>query len=405
MSKILFNVFVFFLVLSMGVCYGEISGAEDTSPFNHLETLLKNVTPEERKIEIKKFAVEQVQNNPELAKKIFDQPLLNESVLGKFIENTNLKLKAFEPDDDDDSASLGFSYSYAKNRKMRFNKQSVELPVVNYSGLDLAFQAKGNVAFDEDVNPNDFLSTKLNWSYFSSRGGVWGKITDPSTLTKLDGLRFAMTKVSFDNFKKSTEWQEYKDIIGKNLTDQYYFHIGMDGGVESDQSFDKKQYTYGAKAGLVARGWGEESILGKFNVLDYIPALIRRYSGVDDQWRPRGSTFPSVLLGVDRVTPDGNDPRTKIGDDSDFTRLTVEASFKTQLTEWKTDPVYVEANFRYYHELDAKKSVKDADLDDFNYFTIALRLPQNIFVSYATGKLPLDASNDQVYSIGLNYNF
>ncbi|MBW2664107.1 MAG: hypothetical protein JRD93_19545 [Deltaproteobacteria bacterium] len=402
MSKNVFNLFVFFLVLSVGVCYWEISGAEDRGSF---ESLFKPYISEEgeRKIEIKKFAVELVQNDPELANRIFDLPLVNESFLGKLIEDTNLKLKAFEPDDKDDSASLGFSYSYAKNYKMPFNKNKQS---VNYSGIDLAFQAKGNVAFDEDVNPNDFLDTKLNWSYFSSRGGVSGKITDPSTLTKLDYLRCAMTNmVSFDNFKKSTEWQEYKDIIGKNLTDQYYFHIGMDGGLESDQSFDKKQYTYGAKAGLVARGWGEESILGKFNVLDYIPALIRRYSGVDDQWRPRGSTFPSVLLGVDRVTPDGNDPRTKIGDDSDFTRLTVEASFKTQLTEWKTDPVYVEANFRYYHELDAKKSVKDADLDDFNYFTIALRLPQNIFVSYATGKLPLDASNDQVYSIGLNYNF
>ena len=402
MFKNIFSLFVFFLVLSMGVCYGDISAAEERSPFAELETLLKIVTSDEgeKKIEIKKFAVELVQNDPELANRIFDLPLVKDSFLGKLIEDTNLKLKAFEPDGEDESASLGFSYSYAKNHKMRINKQSM-----NYSGFDLAFNAKGNVAFDEEVNPNDFLDTKLNWSYFSSWGGISGKIEDAPTLDKKDKLVLALTVMEFDNLRKSAQWQEYKDIIAKHLTDQYYCNIGMDGGLESDQTFDKKQYTYGAKVGLVARGWGEESILGKLNVLDYIPALIRIYSAVDDQWQPRGSTFPSVLIGLDRVMPDGDDPRSKVGDDSDFTRLMVEASFKTQLTEWKTDPVYVEANYRYYYELDAENLVKDAELDNFDYFSIALRLPKNIFVSYATGKLPLDASDDQVYSIGLNYNF
>ena len=404
MSKSIINTIISFLffIFSVSVCYAELPGEAEKSPFDELKTLLKVLKAEEseRNIEIKKFAIKLVQDDPELANKIFDLPLAKESFLGKLIEDTNLKLKAFESDDEGESASLGFSYSYAKNRKLRFDEQSV-----NYSGLDISFKAKGNIAFDKDANPNDFLDTKLSWSYFLSRGGVIGEIKDPGTIDKLDELTIEFTKMKFEDFRKSPQWQEYKDIIGKHLTDQYYLDIGVDGGLESDQSFDKKQYTFGAKAGLVPRGWGEDSILGKLNVLDYIPALIRRYSAVDDLWQPRGSAFPSVLLGVDRVVPEGDDPRAQATDNSDYTRFMVEASFKTQLTQWKADPVYLEANFRFYHEFDASQPVKDAELDEFTYFSMALRLPMNLFVSYTTGRLPLDASDDQVYSIGLDYNF
>lgn len=404
MFKLISSAIVMCLIstFSFGLCYAEGPATTVESSFDQLKLLLKNshVQENDQNIEIKKFAVELVQGDPELANKIFDLPLVKVSPLGKFIEDTNLKIKAFEADKDGESASLGFSYDYGKNHKLRFGEKTV-----NYSGLDLSFKSKGNVAFDRDINPNDFLDTKLSWSYFSSKGGVVGEITDKYTLEKLDDLTMKLTKMKFEELTKSTQWQEYKGLLARHMTDQYYFDIGFDGGLESDQSFDDKQYTFGVKTGLVPRGWGKESILGKCNVLDYIPALIRRYSGVDDTWQPRGTAFPSLLLGVDRVNPEEGDPRDKAGDNSDFTRLKLEASFKTLVTQWEADPIYLEANFRFYHEFGAMQQVKAAGLAEFNYFSAALRLPKNLFVSYSTGKLPLDQSNDKVYEVGLSYNF
>jgi len=409
MSKSIINTIIFlFLFTSFSVvCYA----AELEKPFDtpEVRAIVEELKPgiiglkddNEKNQEIKNFFIELAQDDPELVNKIFDLPLVKESFLGKLIEDTNLKLKVFEPEEEGKSASLGFSYSYNKNHKSRFDKESE-----NYSGLDIAFKAKGNVAFDNDANPKDFLDTKLSWSYFLSRGGVFGVIDDGPTLTKLNELETKIAMITeAQELRTSKDWADYKKIIGKHLSDQYYFDIGLDGGLESDQSFKKKQYTYGAKAGLVARGWGDDSILGLLNVLDYIPALIRQYSAIDDKWRPRGSAFPSVLLGVDQVMPEGDDPRAQAGDDSDFPRFKVEASFKTLFAEWKTDPVYLEANFRFYHEFSASQAVKDAKLDEFTFFSIALRLPQNIFVSYSTGKLPLNEADSQVYSIGLDYNF
>ena len=46
-----------------------------------------------------------------------------------------------------------------------------------------------------------------------------------------------------------------------------------------------------------------------------------------------------------------------------------------------------------------------ANLDEQRYLTAALSLDNGMFASYTTGKLPLDAQNDQVYEVGFHYKF
>ncbi len=403
MFRPILNTTIFLILLiAVNLSYAEAPSEEENSPFNDLKTLLKifDTKDNEIDIELKKFAINLVQDDPELANKIFELPMIKGSPLGKFIEDANLKLKVFDSGDEDESASLGFSYSYAKNYQIGSDKKFVK-----YSGFDISIKAIGNVAFDNDFNPKDFLDTKCNIYYFSSRGGVKSRIDDPGTFDRLDNLNIELTKMKFAEFKESSQWREYKDIISKHLTDQYFFDVGIDAGMESDQSFDSKQYTFGLKTGLVSRGWSKNSILGRLNVLDYIPAFIRQYSAVDDAWQPRGSSFPSFLFGIDRVAPEGDDPRNEAGDDTTFSRFKLETSFKTQLTVWNNEPVYLESNFRFYREFNASQQVKAAELDNFTYFSTALRLPKNLFVSYSTGKLPLNESNDKVYEAGFSYNF
>ena len=71
----------------------------------------------------------------------------------------------------------------------------------------------------------------------------------------------------------------------------------------------------------------------------------------------------------------------------------------------KKENIFFNANIRYYQELNAESEIISADLDDHIYFVMALQSSSGFYVSYANGKLPFDAKNNEIYSIGFNYKF
>lgn len=189
------------------------------------------------------------------------------------------------------------------------------------------------------------------------------------------------------------------------MTNQLFLRGSAEGGLESNQDFTLKQYTYGANLSIIAKGWGKDSWIGHANILDYIPAALRVLSGTDSNFEPRGSAFPTFMIGFDQVMPQDMDPRAVVGDTSDFTRLRAEIGFRTSVGQWENDSIFLEANIRHYQEINASNAVKAADLDTNTFFTLALQLPMNTYVAYTTGKLPLDQENDQVYEAGFKYKF
>ena len=326
------------------------------------------------------------------------------SALEKILKGAKIKLKFFESQDEDDPASFGFEYDYSKDfAHHRFKGE-------NRSGLTGNFGASGNVAFDRDVNPNNFLDTSFSFLWYYSIGG-FKDVSDEAEKIAPDVIRewlnASVEAETLEELDNLPEWHKLSQAIRNRLTDQYYFDLSAKGGLESDQSFDNKQYYYGLHLGFVARGWNaDESALAKFNILDYPAALLRILSGVDSKWRPRGSAFPEFLVGIDHVEPEDDNPRkTMANDDSSFDRVRLEASFRTLAATYKNASAFLEANFRHYEELSPSESVEDAGLDSYTYFTVALTMPSanGIYVSYTTGELPMDHKDDQVYELGFKY--
>ena len=67
--------------------------------------------------------------------------------------------------------------------------------------------------------------------------------------------------------------------------------------------------------------------------------------------------------------------------------------------------VKFECSWRYFKEIDADDAIKAAGLDQFHYFAASLVHDSGWLLTYASGKLPLDRQNDQVWELGYRFKF
>ncbi len=322
----------------------------------------------------------------------------------QFLKDVNFQFKAFDVDDQPDSA-LGFSYDYQKS--IEDHELSCDTSASCVMGLDLSFSSKGNFAFDKDKNPNDFLSSSLQFDFFRSVGGsLSGPMSEQ--ILKLDEA-FANAETEED---EEAVVQELIALVKPNLTNQFYFEFGGHASLESNQRFSQKQWVYGFHTAIEVKSWSEQSAFSKFNFFDYPFALLRALSGYElcegkfsDCFKPRGTSLPVLQLGLSRVSPENDDPRKNAGDDSDFNRIEAELSFKTPIARVGENAVYIAMNYRYFKEIDAAPAVENADLDRFDFFTITLGGDEGLFVSYTDGKLPMDFTDDRVFELGYQFQF
>ena len=321
-------------------------------------------------------------------------------ILSKLTKGLNLEFKTFDSGANSSSLGVGYSYSKTINKPYELSAGSV----TDFSGLQMDFNADGNVAFEPEVNPENFLNTKFSFEYFRSSGGALPATTNVQA--ELNKLEDALAEYStWKEVEASKEWKQFHDIMSSHLSTQVYFDIAADGGLESNQSFSRKQYTYGLNGALIAKGWSPNSAIARFNVFDYVPAAIRWASGLDDKFTPSGSSFPNILVGIDQVMPQDTDPRTIAGDATDYARGRVEIGMTSHLGRFMGEMISFQGNFRHYQEIDPVAAVRAADLDKYSFFTAAILLPKNTYVSYSTGKLPLSAADDQIYEAGFKFNF
>lgn len=314
-----------------------------------------------------------------------------------FLRDVNLRFKNFRTNGQDGSAALGFSYSYSKDIKKHLFRQKS----ASSSGVSFAIKADGNVGFDRKVNPQNFLDSKLSFHFFHSHGGVIDR-ADTSIANRLNELEDELTKITDpDSLMISPVWKEFMSAVSSHLTTQFYVDLSLKAGLESNQDFSQKQYVYGAHLGVDLKAWNRNSTLANLNIFDWPFTVIRVLTGYDKNLSPRGSTIPTILVGIDQVNPADDSLRVMVEDDSAYPRFRGEISFKTPISK-SADFV---ANFRYYKEFGASSAVKTANIDEFQYFTYALTLSNGLYVSYTTGKLPFDAKNDQVYELGFQYKF
>ena len=320
-----------------------------------------------------------------------------------FINDWNLRPKFFHaPDGASDDAVLGLEYHYQKSIANRVFDESWKNPM----GISLAFEAQGDVAVEAKKNPNNLLETSAQLHLFQGIGGI-----DP-TYSNSDAARAEFQRELMQNIQDkefaSGRGHAYNAMARKlteHMTPQLFWDLAGHATLEADQQFHDKQWAYGGKLSFAFRDWRAQSAAGWFNVFDYPFAAIRWIVEKED-FQPSGRVFPSVVLGLDLVDGSDNGARIAIDPDTDaFPRGRAELAFKTRALRWQERPLYFSAAYRYFQEFSASSAIKAADLDRSEYFVMRMDLPYRFNLSYATGKLPLDQDNDQVYAIGWALNF
>lgn len=391
------------LILMIGlittITYSQTSETQiKDNQINSIISLLKNAKFNDEEI---KIAINGIIENPELYNNLWkyflDQAKTNDNDKWELLRDLDIQFKTFDTKDNPNT-SLGFTYDfnfdYAKFKEHDKNRIS------NSFGIS----AKGNVAFKKEFNPTDFLETKIHYNYSHFIGGVITKNNDSifSELNKIEDKLVSIKDMQSEEARKL--WDEFGKKL--ELSNQYYYSLSPKFALESNQDFSKTQIVPGLAFDFGAKAWNNNKTLAKLNFFDYPFALIRRIIGTDEEFTTYGATIPTAQLSIDYVVPTNDSIRKSIiGTEKPFPRFKFETSFRTFITRVKKENIFFNANYRYYHEINAPDEITKAKLGSNSYFVMALRSTSGFYVSYANGKLPFDAKNDEIYSLGFNYKF
>lgn len=325
------------------------------------------------------------------------------NVVAGVLSNLNIRFKAFETKGTTGTA-LGLQYDYERPLVTHEFDPSVGFPL----SLTFSLHAKGDVAFDQTKNPNDFLDTGGSFNFFGSKGG-FEPVVDKATWRKaMDDLsdRAAAFRGTPAELDRDPAWLAVTGKLDQQLSTQYFWRAVGNFSLESNQSFTSRQTTYGLHASGVIRAWNDQSAWAQFNVFDWPFACLRYLTGADPALRPSGRAIPLVLVGIDQVDPTKDTARLAADPDkSSFGRWRGEAAMKTKVAKIADQDLWFVADYRIYDEMSPSAKIRTAQLDRFEYFAMGFELKSGASFTYSTGKLPLDRKSDQVYDLGYKVKF
>jgi hypothetical protein len=329
--------------------------------------------------------------------------------LARLLEDLNLEFKTFERDSGGELA-LGFSYDLAKSLIVSDDTH----------GGTLDFVANGNLAFDPDANPDDFLYTSLRLRWFGtkafgpsseSRAAMAGSLPDPDgeALAAFDpdlfgelAARFAL-ETEAAVIRADPDFQSlassYFEDIERRLPPELVWDFDLHAALESNQELSSRQISLGTAVGGRLVSWNPDAGLSRFNLFDYPAAALRWLAG-DDGFRASGEAWPTVVAGLDVVDASADDLRKTLTDDDSFLRGRVEAGLKSRVLTLGGEALFLSAGWRFDQEIDAPASVRTADADEHSYLQLKLDLPKGWALTYATGTLPLDVDPDSTFALG-----
>ncbi|MBR8534673.1 hypothetical protein KDU71_03810 [Carboxylicivirga sediminis] len=329
-----------------------------------------------------------------LVKEISD----SDSTIGYWLNSLNIDFKTFQSEDST-SASLGLSYNFSIERGKLYPKE------FGKNGISCAFSSVGNIAFDKKVNPTDFIDTKLSFKLYQARGGVQLSLK-PDTVHQrtLKLLPVLMSHSDIIELKESKEWKEFTNIF--KLDNSFLYSLSLNGGFESNQDFSKYQYAFGSTFSFSVKSWEKGTWLSRLNILDYPFALTRRLTKTDDELSSTGISLPIISTGIDYVIPENDTLREEFDNNlNPYFRYRLEIGFRTLVAKAVKQIIYFNAAFKYYNEIGASSTIKEASLSNYSYFTSSLTSDKGFFISYSYGRLPFDKQDNAVYQIGFNYKF
>lgn len=371
------------------------------SVFSFSQTNIKSVDENYKdflsSIEKKVDSLLQDPDNWDMALDLLEKELTKKDSSLKWLSDLNIDFKSFQ-NADSSSSSLGFSYDLNIERAKIMDKDKIRI------GKSISFESKGNVAFKKELNPADFLSSKLAFNLFYTGGGTVVKDTTVTVKQLSDWRRKMAMYKSSDEIINSEEWKKFNDVF--SMKNSWILKTDLNTGFESNQDFSKTQYTFGLRFGAGIKAWDDDNALAKWNLIDYPFAVIRRITGYDKKLKASGATIPSILLGLDYVNPLSDSVREKLeGELKPLPRVNFEIGYRTVITKVASQTIFFNCSYKYYMEIGASDPIKANSLDTFSYFTSSLSASSGFYVSYSYGKLPFDKKDDAIYELGFKYKF
>lgn len=333
--------------------------------------------------------------------------------IARLLEGSRLRISAFESEPDAELA-LGLSYDVAKTL----------IPADDDDSAALDFVASGNVAFQRERNPDDFLSTmfRARWSGTKRLGaGDEALVVDDARvptndeLMELDGERTAALSAkaaaatSAESLRAEPEFdalaRAYAEHLESSLPPELVWDFDLHAGLESTQDLGSRQYVFGAALGGRLLSWDPNASASRFNVFDLPAATLRWLAGDDEAFRLRGTAYPTIRAGVDVVDAGEDDGRLSFTDDQSFLRARLEAGLRSHAFTIAGERLAFHAAWRVDQEIDAPAPVKREGLDGSDHLRLELELPRGWSLAYTTGRLPLDGDDDSVFSLGYAIQF
>jgi hypothetical protein len=334
--------------------------------------------------------------------------------LARLLEDLNIQFKTFERDSDGELA-LGFSYDFAKSL----------LASDEASARAVELVASGNVAFDQESNPDDFLVTAVRMRSFGSHafGGGDSRAAraetlpdpGPDALAAFDPQRFAELATRFAEMPSSADVRadpdfqalarSYFESIERELPPELIWDFDLHAAYESNQDFSSRQVAFGSSLGGRFVSWDPGAGASRWNVFDYPTAALRWLAGQDEDFRASGEAYPTLVAGLDLVDATGDDARSAVTDDVSYLRARLEAGLKSRVLDLEEESLFLSAGWRYYGEIDAPAAVRRVDQDYSSHLQLQLDLPKGWALTYSTGRLPLDTENDSTFALGFQVHF
>lgn len=336
-----------------------------------------------------------------------------EGRIARLLEGSKLRFSAFESEPDGDVA-LGLSYDVAKTLVAADDDSS--------AGLD--FVASGNVAFQRERNPDDFLSTMLRARWSGTKWlGTDGdeparddvRVPSIDDLEQLDAASTATlsakaaSAVDEDALRSEPGFdalaRRYAADLESELPTELLWQFALHAGVESTQDFGSRQRVLGASLGGRLVSWDPDASLSRFDPFDLPAAALRWLAGDDEDFQLAGTAYPTISAGVDIVEAGDDDARLSLTDDKTFLRARLEATVRSHAFTIAGERLALSASWRMDQEIDAPAPVKRENLDGSRHLRVELELPRGWTLAYTTGRLPLDGENDSTFSLGYAIQF
>jgi hypothetical protein len=332
-----------------------------------------------------------------------------------------IDLKYIRPDENGDNAGWGVNYKWKTSRDTpRLGPEGKEEANQHYVLRKLSYDLdiQGTYAFSDTTNNADLSTIKAavrleraDFGKLNPDEAVGERFQECLLLTPAPTAD-AEQRREVDRQREKCEIDSRIDALVRNEDSASYYGLDFHGGVEGNQDYSDSRTLFGL-TGVYA--FQPKRALEDYNVLDFPFRLVRSAFSTA---KVSGYTapFPSLLLSVERLDASDDEVRTALTSKETFTRGKAEIAFNTILASIDEQVLRFTVSYRYFHEFSAPRTIKDADLDHFDYLNATLRFPAKVlpfvqsddfelYVAYTTGQLPFDQSSDKAFEVGFSTNF